>query len=100
MSQQDNLRVTRARHWVGLLLLLGIASHANDATMDHLALHGTVVDAATGSPDTDRLDIHLRKGATIDGTLSLADGGPATGKVRLALAAVQSSRMGNSVSTA
>ena len=38
------------------------------------------------SPDTNRLDIRLGNGATIEGTLSLVRGGPAMGEVTLSLA--------------
>ena len=134
-----------------MLLLVAIASHASDATVDDLALQGTVVDAGTGlpvagahvrhlslearysstgeddplpgwsattddeghfaladlpsrdvylqvtaegyarsrgirvAPDTNRLDIRLGKGATIEGTLSLVHGSPAMGEVALSL---------------
>ena len=50
MAEPGKLRATTARPWVGLLLLLAIASHAKDVTGNDLALQGTVVDAATGLP--------------------------------------------------
>lgn len=50
MSEPGNLRATVAGHWVGLLLLFAMASHANEDTGSGLALQGTVVDAATGLP--------------------------------------------------
>ena len=57
------------RHWVGLLLLLGIASHAN-ASMGDFTLHGTVVDGATGLPiagaDVRHLSIGARYSSTVE----------------------------------
>lgn len=50
MFESRNARATAAGHWVGLLLLVAMASQADDAAKDDLPLHGTVVDAATGLP--------------------------------------------------
>ena len=61
MTEPGNLRGTVARHWVGLLLLVAMASHANDDAVGNLRLEGTVVDAATGLPVAGA-DVHVRLG--------------------------------------
>ena len=70
MSEPGNLRATVAGHWVGLLLLIAMASHANDDSGVGLTLQGTVVDAATGLPvagaDVRHLSVAVRYVPTED----------------------------------